>query len=172
MQKPVTTDSLQWRNTYAQTGSDFRPTHWTVCDAPWRIRQHHSMQTHLFEHTKWNISYRDGSATKTNVPCTHVLCDTCGRAHTHTLPGLCHSAAVAAAAPRAPAEPQLLLRLTTVKVVCEFSKTRHLSCVCSPAVLERFLHFNLFFFFFLKTITSGLVVPSWRATLRLLPGWR
>lgn len=46
----------------------------------------------------------------------------------HTLPGLCHSAAVAAAALRAPAQPQLLLRLTPIKVVCEFSKTRHLSC--------------------------------------------
>lgn len=68
---------------------------------------------------------------------------------THTLPGLCHSAAVAAAARRAPAQPQLLLRLTPIKVVCEFSKTRHLSCGCSPAVLEVFQHFNLFFFFFL-----------------------
>lgn len=62
---------------------------------------------------------------------------------THTLPGLCHSAAVAAAALRAPAQPQLLLRLTPIKVVCEFSETRHLSCDCSPAVLEAFLYFNL-----------------------------
>lgn len=44
----------------------------------------------------------------------------------HTLPGLRHSAAVAAAAPRAPAQPQLLLRLTPIEVVCEFSETRHL----------------------------------------------
>lgn len=61
----------------------------------------------------------------------------------HTLPGLCHSAAVAAAALRAPAQPQLLLRLTPIKVVCEFSETRHLSCDRSPAVLEAFLYFNL-----------------------------
>lgn len=63
---------------------------------------------------------------------------------THTLPGLCHSAAVAAAALRAPAQPQLLLRLTPIKVVCEFPKTRHLPCDGSPAVLEAFLYFNLF----------------------------
>lgn len=31
------------------------------------------------------MSYRDVSATKTNVPCTHVLRNTCGRAHTHYL---------------------------------------------------------------------------------------
>lgn len=48
--------------------------------------------------------------------------------HTRTqrLPGLCHGAAVTAAALRAPAQPQLLLRLAPMKVVCEFSKTRHL----------------------------------------------
>lgn len=61
----------------------------------------------------------------------------------HTLPGLCHSAAVAAAALRAPAQPQLLLRLTPIKVVCEFPKTRHLPSDCSPAGLEAFLYFNL-----------------------------
>lgn len=59
--------------------------------------------------------------------CSVILVDA------HTLPGLCHSAAVAATALRAPAQPQLLLRLTPIKVVCEFSKTRHLSCDCSPA---------------------------------------
>lgn len=46
--------------------------------------------------------------------------------HTQRLPGLCHGAAVTAAALRAPAQPQLLLRLAPMKVVCEFSKTRHL----------------------------------------------
>lgn len=89
---------------------------------------------------------------------------------THTLPGLCHSAAVAAAAWRAPAQPQLLLRLTPIKVVCEFSKTRHLSCDCSPAVLEPFLHFNLFFFFFLNPLFLVRALPRCKTTSRLLSG--
>ncbi len=79
------------------------------------------------------------------VPCTHVAWHTCAQTqthtdtHTHRLPGLCHSAAVAAAALRAPAHPQLLLRLTPIEVVCEFPKTRHLSALCSPPTPTLFL---------------------------------
>lgn len=52
--------------------------------------------------------------------------------HTHRLPGLCHSTAVTATAPWAPGQPNLLLSLPAIKVVCEFSKTRHLPLRCSP----------------------------------------
>lgn len=45
---------------------------------------------------------------------------------TDMLPGLGHGAAVAAAALRPPGQPQLLLRLAAMKVVCEFPETRHL----------------------------------------------
>lgn len=85
----------------------------------------------------WNIT-----AMETNVPCNHVACNTCAQTQTHTLPGLCHSAAVTATALRAPAHSQLLLRLTAIKVISEFSKTRHLSCLSSPPVLERSLPFE------------------------------
>lgn len=67
-------------------------------------------------------------------PCSlaYLCTDTDTQRHTHRLPGLCHSAAVTATALRAPAHPQLLLRLTAIKVVCEFPKTRHLSPLRSP----------------------------------------
>lgn len=68
--------------------------------------------------------------------------------HKHWLPGLCHSAAVAAAAPRAPAHPQLFPRLTAIKVVCEFPKTRHL---------------------YLLPLTSAASVPSFFPPHFLLP---
>lgn len=65
-------------------------------------------------------------------PCRLEYLCTDTDAQTRRLPGLCHSAAVTAAALRAPAQPQLLLRFTAIKVVCEFSKTRHLSFLGSP----------------------------------------
>lgn len=128
-------------HTYGQTWSVFRLNQ--LSDKPRPVCVMHDEESdnaticnHIYLITQ-HETHGTRTARQTNVPCTHVLCNT------RTLPGFCHSAAVAAAALRAPAQPQLLLRLATIKVVCEFSKTRHLSCVCSPAVLEGFLHFNL-----------------------------
>lgn len=69
-----------------------------------------------------------------NVPCSlaYLCTDIATHRHTHRLPGLCHGAAVAATAPRTPAHPQLLSRLTPIKVVCEFPKTRHLASIRLP----------------------------------------
>lgn len=96
----------------------------------WLGKMKHTVQS-------WNIT-----AMETNVPCNHVSGNTCAQTQTHTLPGLCHSAAVTATALRAPAHSQLLLRLTAIKVISEFSKTRHLCCFRSPPVLELSLPFE------------------------------
>lgn len=78
----------------------------TVCDDQSSVLRR-SMQTHSFGREKRNKYWM-------------------WHTHTQRLPGLCHGAAVTATALRAPAQPQLLLRLAPMKVVCEFSKTRHL----------------------------------------------
>lgn len=94
------------------------------CDAKWRMV---SWWFHC--HSSFLSQRAHLAACYTCVHTRHT--DT----NTHRLPGLCHGAAVAATSPRAPAHTQLLLRLPSVKVVCEFPETRHLSCLVSPPPL-------------------------------------
>ncbi len=86
-------------------------------------------------------------------PCSlaYLCTDTDAHRHTHThrLPGLCHSAAVAAAALRAPAHPQLLLSspVFTLTVSCYslciasvfLLCLRQIVCCCSLVLFLVFL---------------------------------
>lgn len=105
---------------------------------------------------------------------THTHTHAHSSRHKHWLPGLCHSAAVAAAAPRAPAHPQLFPRLTAIKVVCEFPKTRHLYLLplTSAASVSSFFYFPLCFLLpFFYSNASQKKKDLQRSSAKLLGTW-
>lgn len=96
-----------------------------------------------------NSIYQPGIVTHTH---THV--------DTHDLPGLGHSAAVTATALRASSHPQLLSRLTAIKVVCEFPKTRHLFRLSLNSTSPSLLFFSLIFLMLIRKIRKDSLLQS------------
>lgn len=94
------------------------------------------------------------------IPTRHSDTHTHTHVDTHDLPGLGHSAAVTATAPRASSHPQLLSRLTAIKVVCEFPKTRHLFRLSLNSTSPSLLFFSLIFLMSIRKIRKDSLLQS------------